>query len=292
MSEQFPYLKQMSKMTGVPPENLVKAYKIEKSFHERIISEKSRHARRDMYKEVYEAVHPLYLKSSFTASASKTNPKTNLARLFSKELCGKSVLDVGCGQGYFLKAVSDKLPHGRLMGIDISAEVLPKNAQGIEFARKDVIDFEVDEKFDVVFSDNVLEHIAPADIPVHLRSVKKALKKNGTYIAILPNRLFGPCDITRIVDFTYTNRVSATGTHLHESTYTELTGVLGKNGFTNFRTVLPAGKFKYLFPFLRIGTGPLAKIEGSRALLRLFYRFGALRALAGYFTVMVICENR
>lgn len=290
MDNRHPHLSKFSAQTGIAAENLLKAYEIEKEFHKRVLAERDKKNRRMMYKEVYDAVHPLYSKKAFNKGEIGINPKRQFVRLFSRELSGRSILDVGCGQGHFLKAVSELLPHKRLAGIDISSQVLPE-AQGIEFIQTDVIEFTTDGQFEVVFSDNVLEHIAPADLGDHLASIKRALVSGGTFIAILPNRLFGPCDVTRITDFTYTNRVAAAGTHLNESTYTEIISELGKRGFGEFKTVLPVRKLKNMLPNLRIGTELLVRLENSESLLRLFYRFRALRALAGYFPILIVCKR-
>jgi hypothetical protein len=55
----------------------------------------------------------------------------------------------------------------------------------------------------------------------------------------MPNRLFGPSDVTRIIDYSRTGKTRAQGTHLNESTYGDLIPILERNGFQNFRTILP-----------------------------------------------------
>lgn len=45
-------------------------------------------------------------------------------------------------------------------------------------------------------ADQVLEHIAPVDLTMHLRSVRGALKNGGIFIVNMPNKLFGPSDVT------------------------------------------------------------------------------------------------
>jgi SAM-dependent methyltransferase len=163
------------------------------------------------------------------------------------------------------------LPHGELVGIDVSTPVIPDSRTSIRFTAANVVEFEVGKRFDVVFSDNVLEHIAPADLGAHLRSLHKALRPGGQLILLTPNRNFGPSDVTRIIDYTYSNRVPAQGTHLNESSFTELLPVLQQYGFGEFRTVVPVPKLKHLVP-LRISPGWLKAVERSRFLLWLLHR--------------------
>jgi 2-polyprenyl-3-methyl-5-hydroxy-6-metoxy-1,4-benzoquinol methylase len=119
---------------------------------------------------VYNKVHLIY--GTFPAANNTDNPKKKIVRLFRKELEGKSILDVGCGQGAFLRSVAFQLDHKRLVGIDISDSILPKNESSIEFINCDIVDFDLNDKFEVIFSDQVLEHIAPADLPIHLSSLQ------------------------------------------------------------------------------------------------------------------------
>lgn len=193
---------------------------------------------------------------------------------FRKELEGRSILDVGCGEGHFLVSVSRLLDHGELLGLDIS---IPSQTQaaleafGIRFVSADIIRFSLDRQFDVAFSDQVIEHIAPADLPDHLASVHHALKPGGLLIINMPHRCFGPCDVTRIVDFTYTGRTPACGTHLNESSYAEMIAALKPAGFEDFRTVVPIPRFDRVAAFVRIPTAPLLCIEKSRAALRFMH---------------------
>jgi hypothetical protein len=59
----------------------------------------------------------------------------------------------------------------------------------------------------------------------------------------LPNRYWGPQDITRIVDNTFRGLIPAQGSHLNESSYTEMLPLLEANGFRRVRTVIPFGAF-------------------------------------------------
>jgi 2-polyprenyl-3-methyl-5-hydroxy-6-metoxy-1,4-benzoquinol methylase len=260
-------LQRFSNSTGIPPEKLVEAFEIEKVFHERILKEESFEKRQEMYLNVYNTVHPIY-GTTKTDIQHGRNPADKMVRLFRKELEGKSILDTGCGVGYFLASVSRLLKHERLVGIDVSIPPLSKHHQDIEFISANIVKFDIKSQFDVVYSSQVLEHIAPADLPLHLASVRSALKSKGLFIVSMPNRLFGPHDVTRCIDCSYMGKTKAQGTHLNESTYGDMVSLLEDNGFENPRTVFTIPGLKTLFRGFRMRPSVLQTIENSPYILK------------------------
>jgi 2-polyprenyl-3-methyl-5-hydroxy-6-metoxy-1,4-benzoquinol methylase len=233
-AENAPFLHQVSAEIGVPEANLVAVLEIERKFHVQIFTATDPAVRRRLYADVYARVHPL-----LEADTPTDSRYTNLVRLFRRELQGKSIMDVGCGRGELLLAVHAAIPHGELCGLDTSSTHQPNGTATVVFLQRDIVDFRVEQSFDVVFSNQVLEHIAPADLPAHLQSIRRALKPGGTFICCLPNRLWGPSDVTRIVDYRCRGLTAPQGTHLNESAYSELALTLRAHGFSRIRTVLP-----------------------------------------------------
>lgn len=248
-TQVFPHLDWLSREQGIAPETLVRVFLLEKEFHQKILATDSPDERGRQYHELYSEVHRLQLEGG-QEDTREASPATyaRLALTFRRELENRSVLEVGCGDGAFLDQVALLLPHGELWGLDTSDVALPRDHAVIRFLRSDVISFRLGRRFDVVFSHQVLEHIAPADMRAHLLSIHAVLMPNGKFIVILPNRFWGPQDITRIVDNTYSGRVSAQGSHLNESSYSELMPQLKAAGFRNIRTILP---FAHHFSVLR-----------------------------------------
>jgi SAM-dependent methyltransferase len=232
---RYPFLQQFSAEIGIPEENLVAAFEIESVFHRDILITSDAATRRKMYAEVYARVHPLLTSDK---TSNHRNTQRELVRVFRRELTGKSVLDVGCGTGDFLFAIRDLLRHRKLCGLDVSIAHLP-TSDSVRFVQTDVTEFQLDETFDVVFSSHVFEHIAPQDLSTHLESICRALRENGTLILCLPNRYWGPSDVTRILDNRRCGLTPAQGTHLNESSYSELIPLLKSKGFSRIRTVLP-----------------------------------------------------
>ncbi len=250
VKEQYKDLKKAARMLRVPEENLARAFELEREFHFQITRENDQAIRERLYKDNYESLLALHETMGFQDIGAEANAKAKLVKLFRKELEGKSILDVGCGSGTFLKSVEANLKHKRLVGMDIlrsNSWNSPKQPEDIEFIQGNVIDFDIDYKFEVAFSDNVIEHIAPKDLPTHLQSLKNALMQGGKLILISPNRLFGPSDVTVVLDCTNTNRVEAVGTHLNEMSYTEITPILKDYGFSSCKTVVPPPVCEVLF---------------------------------------------
>ena len=288
--KRYPYLEELSREVGVPAENLVRTLEIEEEFHERVLRENDPTKRKHMYREVYSKVHALYPERSTNAGQ---NSMDAIVRVFRRQLENRSILDVGCGSGEFLMAMARLLPHKRLVGIDTSATVLRRDQMGIQFIQGDIIDFTLGEPFDVVFSHNVLEHIAPADVPAHLTSLRNAVADGGMLILVMAHRLFGPSDVTRIVDYTRTNRIPARGTHLFESTYSEVIPMLREHGFSKFYTLsrlLPLRVLKHLLPSFAVNPSLLMCVERSRWLLRLVYRLRWKGKPVFWFKIHLICE--
>ena len=289
MSEDnYKDLMRFSKDIGISPDRLVEAFEIEKVFHKSILMETSRQRRKKMYEEVYTTVHKSYGKTEIDIDILP-NPKDKLVRLFKKELHGKSILDVGCGAGYFLASVTKQLHNPVLVGIDVSIPEKSLCRKDIKFIKADIIEFNLNQKFDIIFADQVIEHIVPQDLQLFLESIKKSLNESGKFIMQLPNRLFGPSDVTRIKDYSYTGKIEAEGTHLNEATYTELLPILKKNGFYKFKTILPIPKLNYLVSKIRINPGVLKYVENNIILMKLIYKMKYKRRPLFKFDTIIIC---
>ena len=75
----------------------------------------------------------------------------------------ESLLDVGCGNGLFLAEARQRLAPKRLVGVDLSPQVIESNRRalpGIEFAVLDLERDTRDERFDAVVCMELLEHCA------------------------------------------------------------------------------------------------------------------------------------
>lgn len=185
-----------------------------------------------LYDELFKRVpdHPqLRQKADPEFSAKRVAQKMKLLRRYlGKE---KTFLELGAGDCQLSIAVAPFVK--KVIAQDVSQEItesgkLPAN---LEIKITNGIDLGVpDDSIDLAYSNQLMEHLHPDDAKAQLRNIFRALKKNGIYLIITPNRLSGPHDISRYFSDT------AQGFHLHEYTYRELTTLLRQIGFASFAT--------------------------------------------------------
>jgi SAM-dependent methyltransferase len=101
---------------------------------------------------------------------------------------GTSVLDVGCGPGTITAGIGRRVAPGRVIGIDVSADVIDDARRGagaeanVEFSLGDLFSLPVaDGTFDVVHAHQVLQHLA--DPIAALRQMKGLCKPGGLVAA-------------------------------------------------------------------------------------------------------------
>src|SRR3954463_7402853 len=145
---------------------------------------------------------------------------------------GDRVLEVGCGRGHVLKSIQEA--GCEVFGIDPSSDMVElARAHGVpaSVGTADALDF-ADRTIDLVFSQQVVEHLHPEDVPLHLAEAFRVLKPGGLLVVETPNRRTGPQDISRGF-----SRV-AEGLHLKEWTFGELAAAMRAAGFRDVRGLL------------------------------------------------------
>jgi trans-aconitate 2-methyltransferase len=106
-----------------------------------------------------------------------------LARL---ELSGDEVaLDAGCGSGRVTAELADRLPRGRVYGVDVAPSMVEYARETLgdraTFYRQDLVELSLPEPMDVVFS-NATFHWIP-DHDALFRALHRALKPGGRLLA-------------------------------------------------------------------------------------------------------------
>lgn len=127
-------------------------------------------------------------------AAPEEDPTSNqrtrfLLRTLKKQMVGNtiSVLDAGCGHGYFTYFLKKKGYH--VVGVDISYKAIEKaraSCPEIEFkvcSLSDRLPFE-NNTFDVVWSTEVIEHIY--DVYTYIREINRVLKPKGLFVLTTP----------------------------------------------------------------------------------------------------------
>lgn len=287
---EFPDIHKYAKLENITAEVLIKAFNVEKHYHDLLIQEKDFNKRVQIYDEFYSKLIPIYGRDNSFINGK--NPKDKYVNLFAKELESSSIVDYGCGQGHMLQSINNLLTTKKLVGIDVVIPEDLKSHNRIHFIESDIIKHTFQESFDVALSDNVLEHLVPEDAEKHLENIFRNLNSKGTLIIIMPNKLFGPWDVTRIKDFSQSGKLAAEGGHVNESTHTDMVQQLKKVGFNEFSTIMPIPKLKYIFfKNVRIATRWIEKIENTPLLLQFFRGIKVKGVCPLKFPVIIIAKK-
>src|SRR4051794_23529652 len=97
----------------------------------------------------------------------------------------ETVLDAGCGSGAVTVMLADRLPQGRVIAVDASAEMVQKARETLgdraSVRQANLADFTLDERVDAVFS-NAVFHWVP-DHDALFRCLRAVLKPGGRLVA-------------------------------------------------------------------------------------------------------------
>lgn len=101
----------------------------------------------------------------------------------------RSVLDVGCGNGYYLARLAPFFPEKKYAGLDISAELIAlarrfRSAPRIRFASGDFFSREPDERVDVILMRFLVQHLT--DFDAILDAARANLVSRGTLLIVEP----------------------------------------------------------------------------------------------------------
>ncbi|MBU1086241.1 MAG: class I SAM-dependent methyltransferase [Candidatus Omnitrophica bacterium] len=164
--------------------------------------------------------------------------KNTLKNISSKYKEKKIFLDIGCGSGE-RTTIFDEF-NRKIYGVDNLDWRDIIHSKNIDFKKENFLKTGLsypDDKFDIVFSFDVIEHIDDAESLV--RNAFRVLKKNGVFILGTPNRyrLFGAILISLgFRKFPYhpdinTKDLDPFAAHIHEYTVLELRQLLEQCGF-------------------------------------------------------------
>ena len=231
-NEKVPELEQEDRhLLAVEASVSWKLYCVEKRLASQIIASPSverpsviRHA----YEYYYGTVFPYfrgksyaeYLKQSHSASDVE-NRLLLLGRWLGP---GCSLLEIGPGGCEILREVGRR--GGQAVGLDVAIYDEATSGGGFRHILFDGVRVPASAGvFDIVYSNQVLEHVHPEDAMGQIVSGFAVLKPGGRYVVTTPNRLSGPHDVSR--EFSDV----ASGFHLREYTTSELITMLRGAGF-------------------------------------------------------------
>lgn len=149
----------------------------------------------------------------------------------------KRIYEIGSGTGRILSRLAGEGHLCRGMDIFTARGLEDKKDQsnltigvsdGVHLDR-----FERTRSFDVVFSENVIEHLHPDDLFEHFQSVYSLLDKGGKYILKTPHVFSGPHGLEKIFGLKILQ-----GFHLKEYSYCEIRALAFQSGFRSIKAVV------------------------------------------------------
>lgn len=204
---------------------------------EKRLSNKLRNASVEDRKHLYITTYDEYFRTidpAPTQEIKEEKKATDRAQMLSKFVRGnQSFADIGSGNCRLALAISKIVE--KCYAIDVYEKIpdgldIPKN---FEFVQADGVNIPLPNgSIDFACSDQLLEHLHPEDALEHLKSVFRALRKNGTYLVMTPHSFSGPHDISKYFD------AEPTGFHLKEYTNAELVKALRQTGFSDVFAII------------------------------------------------------
>lgn len=239
-------------------------FEIERKLAAKLREASSKVERRRLYGEVYRQrselipSHPLVRQAADPRSRARTvEPQAKLLSSFAAP--GSRFCEVGAGDGAVARAIAPRVSSA--IAFDVTdALALPDDVGvGFEFRVFDGFDLGLPpDSVDLVYSNDVVEHLHPEDMLDHARAVRRVLRPGGLYVCVTPNRLSGPHDVSRHF------AEDPQGFHLREYSATELTAALRESGFSRVKVFLSVGG-RQLTPLL--GAGVVGPVEAAIGVL-------------------------
>ncbi len=136
----------------------------------------------------HKTVQSAYDKDMFDArravfDAGFYQPVADLLKMLLVPIAPATLLDAGCGEGYYLSSLSPALPKSILAGIDLSKEAI-LSASSRDIAAM----YCVGDLNRLPFADGVFDVILNILSPASYVSFTRVLKKDGLLIKIMPGR--------------------------------------------------------------------------------------------------------
>jgi SAM-dependent methyltransferase len=148
---------------------------------------------------------------------------------------GSRVYEVGSGAGRLAAALAER-------GYIVTATDISRK-RGADRAERPNLNWGITDgvhlgrfaepgAFDVVLSDQLIEHLHPDDLVEHLHSARELLRIGGRYIFQTPHALTGPHDVSRVFGLD-----APIGMHLREYTNRELAAAVHAAGYSRAKAV-------------------------------------------------------
>lgn len=216
------------------PERLIAHYEVERALADRLRSS-MKVERQSLYGQLYSELfarvsdHPQHL----TNDVSNPERLGQQIKIISPYLSTSSTfVEIGCGDASLSFRVARNV--AKSIGVDVTDALVPMDKpENFRFLRTGGTTLDVDSSsVDLVYSNQLMEHLHPDDAEEQLMEIHRILKRGGRYICITPNFVTGPHDISKYFD------EFPTGFHMREYGYASLKTIFSNSGFRNLRGVV------------------------------------------------------
>jgi 23S rRNA (guanine745-N1)-methyltransferase len=98
-----------------------------------------------------------------------------------------TVIDAGCGEGYYTNALAEQLPEGQVYGVDIAKAAVRYAAKRSKAANTTkALHFCVASNINLPFADSFADLICKIFAPVEAKEIARVLKSNGLFMTVVP----------------------------------------------------------------------------------------------------------
>jgi SAM-dependent methyltransferase len=255
-----------------------KHYRIEKALALKLRNA-SKEKRRELYAGLYDELFRLVpYHPQITARERGAGRSCSVRKemgMIRRHLGNSDVfVELGAGDCALSREVSKLV--STVIAVDVSREIADQQSSPSNFSLliTNGQDLELeDESADIVYSNQLMEHLHPEDAGELIDEVFRVLKPGGRFICRTPNRLTGPHDISRWFS------ESAKGLHLREYTSGQLVSILHDAGFRGFE-VFSGGKGK----FIKVPLDTVVRVEKTLETMP----FAARRAIRDFLPVRLL----
>lgn len=146
----------------------------------------------DITKQLIELNRKFYDQFGESFSATRQRLQPGVMKILDSIQADESVLDLGCGNGFFLRTLHDRGHQATLLGADFSLPLLreAESTPGVKFKALDLMQLSsvsdqlsVADGWDVITMFATMHHIPSREVRLDiLHTVKKLLKPNGKFI--------------------------------------------------------------------------------------------------------------
>ncbi len=227
-----------------------------------------------VYGELFESVpdHPQRNVSDDIRSRRLKQQTEFLISLLDGE---STYVEIGCGDAALTKLVAS---HVRCaIGVDVTPVLVIGNSpSAFHFLRSDGVNIDLPAgTADLVFSNQLMEHLHADDAGAQLQEIVRILKPGGLYMCCTPNRLTGPHDISMYFGY------EPTGFHLREYDHRSLAAAFRSAGFGRVRARVSAKGRTAMLPVALFSFAEAALERLPTRVRRSLLRQSALRNLLG-----------